>query len=172
MAAKINNTVLDNSMETAKTSFRLDSIEEDIKAIKKDLQVKGAESTKTFSDIWENIRLMRQEIAHLKGISLPQFWESEILGIKDIVYKSNNQIIESEGRIRRLIENHFVNGVIYSEMLDAVKRSGVTLKELADYTSSDISTISRVLNGNKKKQDTQLFAKIKLYCLEKMAKNK
>lgn len=121
-------------------------------------------------DTAESLRLIDQRIAHLNTITYPAYWESEFKELKDLQYAAENHIKEEVAYWRAFRENHFFELVSFEEVVNWVKISGVQLKELAPIVGIDTSGLSRLLSGEKMKDDYVAYHKIKAFCVDRYNK--
>jgi len=162
---------------------RLDYVEKVLNRLGQDFKVMSVESSKVhveyssqFRRIDENFnekfRLVGQEIAHLKTVTYPSFWEAEIKELKDIIYSTRTELREEVAYWKAFRENHYFELVTQQEAIEWVKISGVQLKELSDLLGIAISNVSRKLSGERQEEDYVAYHKIKAYCMDKFNKSK
>lgn len=171
---------------------RLDYIEKITNRLQQDFKVMSVESSKVhveyssqFRRIDENfnekLRLIGQEIAHLKTVTYPAFWENEIKELKDIVYATRNEIREEVAYWEDFRKKNYFALVTFEEAVRWITITNTQLKELAPILELDISNVSRLLSGEKEndtngaykaKENYVAYHKIKAYCMDKFNKTK
>lgn len=142
-------------------------IKKEIQNIRDDSESKLRIAT---NDINEKLRLIDQRLAHLNTITYPAYWEEEFNQLKDLQHNAESHIKEEVAYWKAFRENHFFELVSFEEAVNWVKISGAQLKEIAPIVGIDISGLSRLLSGEKMKDDYVAYHKIKSYCLDKYNK--
>ena len=165
---------MEETVVTDKSVEVTDNLAQRISALEKLLNNRvDDEATKmrvSVKDITEKLRLIDQRLEHLNTITYPAYWENEFKELKDLQYNAENHIKEEVAYWKAFRENHFFELVSFEEAVNWVKISGCQLKELAPIVGIDISGLSRLLSGEKMKDDYVAYHKIKAFCLDKYNK--
>jgi hypothetical protein len=166
------NEEINNYLETSRINTKIEGVQDDIIRLQKDLSnvVKGMETTRKYdaivSDLVEKNRLMDQRMTHVEGIGTPSWYEMELSTIKDVVTNLQQELREEVGKWRKFREENYFQVVTYEEMLNTYKMSGISLGILSEMVHMELSGLSKWLNGQRKKDDPQLYHRIKQACLE------
>lgn len=117
----------------------------------------------------EKIRLLNQRHDNLATSISPAHLELKMQEVIDTVYKLQNDLKTHQAEVQRLKQVTY--GVVtYEEIVALYKQSGLTQRQLAEYIHLDFTRVSRVLSGELKKDDQQLYHQIKDECLKAIVK--
>jgi len=171
---------------------RMDYLEKITNRLQQDFKVMSVESSKVhveyssqFRRIDENfnekLRLIGQEIAHLKTVTFPSFWENEIKEANERLYRLQIELREEVAYWEDFRKKNYFALVTFEEAVRWVTITNTQLKELAPILELDISNVSRLLSGEKEndtngaykgKENYVAYHKIKAYCMDKYNKAK
>jgi hypothetical protein len=151
---------------------KVDSLREDVERVQRGMSgiVQGMETTRRYdsivSDLAEKNRLLEQRVNHLDTLGTPSWYEQQFNELRDIVYTERNKWAEELEGIKKLREAGSFQVVSFEEMVDAYKRSNIPLGVLSEMVNIELSGLSKRLSGQRKRDDFELYRKIKQACLE------
>lgn len=158
--AKLNSAVED-------INKRIGFIQKDIEGIVKSLET-AKKSTAIISDMNERMRLQEQRVEHLNGISTPAWYEMQYKEATDAIYNIRLEMRNEMAKMNAKLEATIYPPITYEQMLESYRSSGVPLKSLADETGCAQSELSRLFNGEKKKEDPKLYSMIYRFCIQEL----
>ena len=127
-----------------------------------------AEFNKTVKDLRNELDNIKKQQIHLAGISTPKMFEVQVKDCQDVATKALQGQRQLEVNFKSFVSDNCVKLVTYDSMVTLYKASGVTLKEIGDLLCCDHTVVSRIVSGERKRDDQETYWRIAGYCSEKI----